>query len=249
MRHDTTLCLTWLLPMCAMAYLCVCHDWLVCVSHQFWMCAMPHWYVWLDACICLPACVIWFIRICAIARSYMCNGSFVYAPWLIGVCAVTYLGGGREGAGRQNSMAVDAMLRTIYGRPTQKTRERERRREWVRVALSSDSRTFSPESQNFMALDAINWMALHAMPPAICRCEGKRVRERQHVCVWEWGFHANITAHTQMSHDTHWARSRARRCRYNKLPPYDRKGTNKAPIAVLCAPEGLYSGVKNITIS
>ena len=45
-RHDSLICVPWLIHMCAMTHSYVCHDSFICVTWLIHMWDMTHWYVW-----------------------------------------------------------------------------------------------------------------------------------------------------------------------------------------------------------
>ena len=61
---------------------CVWHDSIICVTWLIHICAMTHSYAWHDSFICL--------HVCDMTHSYVCHDSFICAPWFICVCAVTH---------------------------------------------------------------------------------------------------------------------------------------------------------------
>jgi len=46
MRHDSLICVTWLIHMCDMTHSYVWHDSFICVTWFIHMCDMIHSYVW-----------------------------------------------------------------------------------------------------------------------------------------------------------------------------------------------------------
>jgi len=99
--HDSFICVTWLVLMCAMTHTSVCVLWLMravakhgrrvvlaqvpwlihmCamtlsyVWHDPSICAMTHSYVWHDPSMCVP----WLIHMCDMTRSYQSNTWCVY---------------------------------------------------------------------------------------------------------------------------------------------------------------------------
>ena len=83
-------CVTWLILMCDMTHLYVCHDSFICVPWLIHICVMTHSYVWHGAFRCetmaLFTCVTWLIHICAMTHSWVCHDSVLCVPWLISTC-------------------------------------------------------------------------------------------------------------------------------------------------------------------
>jgi len=64
-RHDSFICVTWLIHMCDMTPRYVCRD-------------------------SLSICVPWLIHMCAMTHSYMRHDSFICVTWPWGMCAMTH---------------------------------------------------------------------------------------------------------------------------------------------------------------
>jgi len=91
MRHDSFICVPWLIYMCAMTYSYVRHDSYVwhLESRLIHICDMTHLYVCHDLFICAPwlICVTFRVE----THSYMQHDSFICVPWLIHMCAMTHM--------------------------------------------------------------------------------------------------------------------------------------------------------------
>jgi len=85
-RHDSFLCVTWLIPMCDMTYSYVWRDSFIFVPWLIHMCDMTHSYVCHDSSICVP----WLVYICDMTHSYVCHDSFICVTWLIHMCDMTH---------------------------------------------------------------------------------------------------------------------------------------------------------------
>ena len=85
--HDSFICMTWLIPMCAMTHSCVFHDSFMCVP---WLIPM---YVRTHSCVCHDSflCAPWLIIIYATMYSYVCHESFIWVSWRIHVCQDSFL--------------------------------------------------------------------------------------------------------------------------------------------------------------
>jgi len=55
------------------------HDSVMCVVWLIHMCATTHSYVWCCSVICVP----WLIRMCAMTHSYVCRDSVICVPWRV----------------------------------------------------------------------------------------------------------------------------------------------------------------------
>jgi len=75
MRHDSFICVTWLIDMGDMAHPYVWRDSCICMPWLIDMCDMTHSYVWHD--------------MCDTTHSYEWHDSFICAPWLIHLCDMT----------------------------------------------------------------------------------------------------------------------------------------------------------------
>jgi len=81
-RHDSFICVTWLIYMCDVTHSYVWLDSFVCVTWLIRMCDMTHSHVWHGSFIC----VIWLIRIFGMTHLYVWHGSFICVTWLIHMC-------------------------------------------------------------------------------------------------------------------------------------------------------------------
>jgi len=79
-------CVSWLIYMCVMAHLHVCHGSFACVSWLIRMCVMAHSHV----CHGSFTCVRWLIHICVMAHSHVCHGSFACVSWLVHMCVMAH---------------------------------------------------------------------------------------------------------------------------------------------------------------
>jgi len=85
--HDPSICVPWLIYMCAMTHshvchLHVCHDSFTCVPWLIHMCAMTQSVTWLtrhDSLICVP----WLIHMCAMTHSHVWHDWFRCVTWHI----------------------------------------------------------------------------------------------------------------------------------------------------------------------
>jgi len=90
--------MTWLIRMCAMTHSYVRHQSFICVPWLIHMCDMTHAHAtWLVRTVRgLLHMFVYFIRmcydalICDMTHSYVRHDSFICAPWLIHMCAVTH---------------------------------------------------------------------------------------------------------------------------------------------------------------
>ena len=65
MRHDSSICVLWLIRLCAVTDSCVWHDSFIRRVWLIHMCDMTHSYVWQDSFIC----VSWLIHMCDMTHS------------------------------------------------------------------------------------------------------------------------------------------------------------------------------------
>jgi len=88
-------CVSWLIPMCAMTRSHIYHDVFMCVPWLVYVCAMPHCSVWrgctgasVGMCVTCVSCVC---NVRVMTHSYVCHDTFPRVPWLIYTCAMTHL--------------------------------------------------------------------------------------------------------------------------------------------------------------
>ena len=104
-RHDSFICVTWLIHVCDMTHSYVWHD------SSFEMCVtwLNCWYVWYNLCVdtcdirmCdmtthsyvghdLFICGAWLIYMCDMTHSYVWHDSFICVTWLIHVCLLSFV--------------------------------------------------------------------------------------------------------------------------------------------------------------
>ena len=101
--HDTFLCVTWLIHMCAMTCAYVWHDACICLTWHIYTCGVTSWYVWHAVCYILPyncitlhhaatATHVYMLHItdrwdvCRMTRSYVWHDSFICVTWLMHMC-------------------------------------------------------------------------------------------------------------------------------------------------------------------
>ena len=93
-RHDSFMCVPWLVHMRAMTRSCVRHGSFICVPWLVLVCAMARLYVCVmtHSCVCHDSfiCVPWLVHMCAVTRSYACYYSSICVPWLVHMCVVTH---------------------------------------------------------------------------------------------------------------------------------------------------------------
>jgi len=88
MQYDSFMCMPWLIHMCDMAHLYVCHDASMSVTWLMHRCDVTHSCVWHDSCICGT----WLIHLCDMTHSYVWHDSLICVmthSWLIHMCDVT----------------------------------------------------------------------------------------------------------------------------------------------------------------
>ena len=73
-RHDSFICVTWLVDMCDMTRSYVCHDPFICLKWLVHMCDMTHPYVWNDSFICVTK----LICMCDMTRSFQRTETLSY---------------------------------------------------------------------------------------------------------------------------------------------------------------------------
>jgi len=81
-RHDSSMCATWLIHVCDMTHPCVRHDSSICATRLIHMCDMALSYVRHGSSIC-ATCLIYM---CSMTHPYVRHGSFICVTWLIQIC-------------------------------------------------------------------------------------------------------------------------------------------------------------------
>jgi len=85
-RHDSLICVTWLVHMWDMTRSYVWHDSFICVTWLIHVCDMTHSYMWHDSF----KCVTWLIHMCDMTHSYARHDSFICVTWLIHICDMAH---------------------------------------------------------------------------------------------------------------------------------------------------------------
>ena len=102
-RHDSFICVKWLVHMCDMtnscmrhvACICVTHDSFICVTHDSFICVTHDSFICVthDSFICVThdsfICVACLIHTCDMTLSYVWHDSFIRVTWLITTASVT----------------------------------------------------------------------------------------------------------------------------------------------------------------
>jgi len=72
------MCVSWLIHVCALSHLFVCHDSFMCAPWRIHTYFMTHSYTCHDSFTWVP----WLIHMCAMTHLCVCHASFIHVPWL-----------------------------------------------------------------------------------------------------------------------------------------------------------------------
>ena len=82
-RHDSSICTTWLIHICDMTHSHVQHDSFISATWLIHMCNMTHSYLRHDSF----TCATWLTHMCDMTNPYVRHDSFTCATWLTHICS------------------------------------------------------------------------------------------------------------------------------------------------------------------